>query len=383
MPSLENTGPFPCFNKSLKSLKGEEWREIPYTEGYFLISNFGRIKALARYIERKNASFGFWTKDKILSQSCSRQMNRYKGDYTFGMRVCYQFNGQKFSTMARRLVYEVFVKPLTREKMEGKYVYPKDGDGLNSHASNLGLATKSEMRKKELLKDRYIPPAFVIDQEKNRQHLLRMNRTKRRPVQQYNLAGKLLSVFPSITNASKKTGVSISCISACAARHLLQAKGFVWRYEGDTYDGVIHSGSPKKRPVTKYSIGGKILRNFDCIGDAARQSGVRPTEIISTAKKKIKQAGGFVWRYKGEPYKGEFKNEYLRRKVVQCDSNGKKLATFHTISAAAKGTGSNYEGIRRVLSGELKMSNGFIWKYVGKLCLPKREEQFDSIRNEY
>lgn len=366
MPSLKITESYPCFDKSLKNHKGEQWREIPFTEGYYLISNLGRIKALARYIEPKNASYGFWTKDKILSQRFSRQKNRYKGDYTFGMSVSYQFNGQKFRAMARRLVYEVFVQPLTRKKMEGKYVYPKDGDGLNSHASNLGLATKSDLRKAELLKGRYIPPAFVIDQEKNRRHLLRMNRTKRRTVQQYNLAGKLLSIFPSITSASKKSGVSVSCISACAGRKLLQAKGFVWRYEGDTYDGVIHSGSPKKRPVTKYSIGGKVLQNFDSIGDAARQSGVRPTEIISTAKNKIKQSGGFVWRYKGDPYKGEFKNEYLRRKVVQCDSKRKKLATFHTISAAAKGTASNYEGIRRVLRGELKMSNGFFWKYEGK-----------------
>jgi len=291
------------------------------------------------------------------------------------MSVSWQFNGQKFRAMARRLVYEVFVQPLTREKMGRKYVYPKDGDGLNAHASNLGLATKSELRKRELLKDRYIPPAFVIDQEKNRQHLLRVNRKKRRVVQQFSLKGKLLRIFPSITKASKKTGVSIGCISACAGRKLLQAKGFVWRFEGDTYDGVMHSDSPTKRPVTKYSIGGKILKNFDCIGDAARQSGVRPTEIISTAKKKIKQAGGFVWRYKGEPYKGEFKNEYLRRKVAQSDSNGKKLATFHSISAAAKGTKSSYEGIRKVLSGEQKMSNGFFWKFEGKPCLPKREDQ--------
>ena len=63
---------------------------------------------------------------------------------------------------------------------------------------------------------------------------------------------------------------------------------------------------------------------------------------------------------------GEFKTEYLRRKVVQCEPGGKKLASFPTISAAAKDTGNYYEGIRRVLKGEMKMSGGFCWKYEGK-----------------
>jgi hypothetical protein len=107
---------YPCFNKSLKNIKGEKWLEIPFTEGYYLVSNFGRVKALARYIEPANASYGYWTKDKILSQSFSRQKNRYKGDYTFGLTVTYQFNSQRFSVMARRLVYEAFLQPLTRKK---------------------------------------------------------------------------------------------------------------------------------------------------------------------------------------------------------------------------------------------------------------------------
>jgi hypothetical protein len=32
-------------------MKGEKWKEIPYTEGYYLLSNYGRLKALSRGIE--------------------------------------------------------------------------------------------------------------------------------------------------------------------------------------------------------------------------------------------------------------------------------------------------------------------------------------------
>ena len=38
---------------SLKDLKNEEWKWIPNCEGYFLISNYGRIKRLkTNYLSR-------------------------------------------------------------------------------------------------------------------------------------------------------------------------------------------------------------------------------------------------------------------------------------------------------------------------------------------
>lgn len=36
------------YNKSLNNLWGERWKEIPYTEGYYLISNYGRVKITAQ-----------------------------------------------------------------------------------------------------------------------------------------------------------------------------------------------------------------------------------------------------------------------------------------------------------------------------------------------
>ncbi len=230
----------PCFNKSLKNLKGEKWREISGTEGYFLISNYGRVKAVSRYIERSNAQVGFWTKEKILSQYCSKNRNRYKKDYTFGMVVTYQFNKKKFRPMVRRLVYKEFIQPVTKERISGKIVYNINGDGLNNYISNLAIATKSELRKIELENDRYIPPAFKVDPDKNRKHLLKMNRKKRRKVKQYRLDGKMIKPFPSLTVASLKTGISIGNISACAYRILHQTKGFVWRLESDSYNGRIN-----------------------------------------------------------------------------------------------------------------------------------------------
>lgn len=43
----------PYQNNSLIDLKAELWKEIPGFEGYVLVSNLGRLKSLARYIERQ------------------------------------------------------------------------------------------------------------------------------------------------------------------------------------------------------------------------------------------------------------------------------------------------------------------------------------------
>ncbi len=353
----------PYRNKSLKDLKGEKWEEIPGTEGYYLISNYGRVKGVARYIENING-VGTWRKAKILSQCIGSNKNHYKNDYRFGTTVTYQVNNQRFVSMVRRLVYQAFIAPTTKESMENQYVYPKDGNGLNSHVSNLGLVTKSEMRKMTLAEDRYIPPAFKIDQEANRKHLLRLNRKKRRSVKQYHLNGKLLRWFPSVTVASRKTGISGSCISASARGNWLQCGGFVWRYDNDNYKGELRDWKGLTKEVIQFTVGGKRLKTYSSIVEASRACGIDSQSIIRSAKKRSKRAGDFVWRYTGDTYcKGDYKNLHLTDKIVQYNLKGKRLGSFDKISDAAKSTNSTYEGIRLVLRKKQKTHNGFIWKY--------------------
>ncbi len=127
-------------NKSLENLEGEIWKEIPFTEGYYQISNLGRVKALARKIFTNTAPNGRWLRERILSQSVCSQPNQYTGDETFGTVVAYQFEGTKINAMVRRLVYEAFVLPGKKEKMDDKYVYSIDGNGLDNRWDNLALA---------------------------------------------------------------------------------------------------------------------------------------------------------------------------------------------------------------------------------------------------
>jgi len=286
---------YPCFNTSLKNLKGEKWREIPHTEGYYQVSNYGRVKALARTIEC-NGYFRH-LKERILSQSITSNRNNYRRDYKFGTMVRFRFENHKQVAMVRRLVYAAFVAPLNGEKPESMLVWTRDGDGLNSHADNLVITTRSSLRKMDLGKDRYIPPAYLLDPNKNRKHLLRLNREKRMQVKQYSLEGKLLGEYVSLTAASRKTGVSISAINSSVRGKTRRPIRFVWRYSGDHYDGNLPQTKTAKRSVVQCSTTGKKIAVYLSINEAVRSTGVSSAGICRCLKQRSRHAGGYLWRY--------------------------------------------------------------------------------------
>lgn len=350
-------------NKSLVDLKGERWEEIPYTEGYYLISNFGRVKALERMVVSRTAPNGRWIKTRIMGQIHSKNVNTYKGDHTDELSVSYCFEGKRVTTSVRRLVYAAFIQPITKEQMEGKFVYPIDGNGLNCKVENLKLGTKSELRLKELKNDRYIPPTEIVSKGYYSKWAKRLNRTKRKKVKKFDAIGKFIAIYPSLTSAAKKNGVSVGCVGLCVQKKLKTLKGFVYRYENDDYKGEYKNWNNGYRKIVQYSIAGKKINSFDKIVEASRQTNVPPQTINRNARKITRQAGGFVWRYEGDTYKGEYSKILHKKEFYQLSLTGEKLNSFTSISEAARQTNSSGEGIRLCLHKKIKTSNKFIWVY--------------------
>jgi hypothetical protein len=169
-----------------------------------MVSNYGRVKALERLIMTEASPNGRWLKPKILSQSLNKMKNVYKGDITQLLSVTYTYEGISTKVMVGRLVYKAFIQPLTKENMEGKYVYLLDGNRFNCRQENLGLATKSTLRLMDLQNDRYIPPTDIMPREFYTNQAVKMNKLKKRKVKKYCLDGQLEATYPSLTVAAKK-----------------------------------------------------------------------------------------------------------------------------------------------------------------------------------
>ncbi|WP_258226571.1 NUMOD1 domain-containing DNA-binding protein [Aestuariibaculum sp. M13] len=54
---------------------------------------------------------------------------------------------------------------------------------------------------------------------------------RKKKVVLYSLAGKPLAEFQSVAEASKKTGVSKTCIARCCRGERPHSGGFIWKYK--------------------------------------------------------------------------------------------------------------------------------------------------------
>lgn len=53
---------------------------------------------------------------------------------------------------------------------------------------------------------------------------------RKKEVLQYNLNGNLLAKYVSASEASRKTGISKTCITRCCRKERQQSRGFIWEY---------------------------------------------------------------------------------------------------------------------------------------------------------
>jgi hypothetical protein len=53
---------------------------------------------------------------------------------------------------------------------------------------------------------------------------------RKKKVLQYSLAGEILAQYNSVAEASKKSGVSKTCISRCCRNERRSSSGFIWKY---------------------------------------------------------------------------------------------------------------------------------------------------------
>jgi hypothetical protein len=105
----------------------EVWFYIPGYEGYYMVSNFGRVRSLDRYVKRSRGGLQI-AKSTILKQNLS-------GAY---LAVVLSKAGILKTFRVHRLVAEAYLGSLPK----GKVVNHLDGNKLNNNAYNLELTTQ-------------------------------------------------------------------------------------------------------------------------------------------------------------------------------------------------------------------------------------------------
>ena len=106
----------------------EQWKDITGYEGIYQISNFGRVKSLARYTIQKH-----YLEEKILNQHENKKIDGY-------MVVDLYKNGKRKKFYVHRLVAQEFIGNI----LEGYEIDHKDINKKNNNVNNLKIVTHKE-----------------------------------------------------------------------------------------------------------------------------------------------------------------------------------------------------------------------------------------------
>jgi hypothetical protein len=216
---------YPYENVLIRNLKSETWKDIYGYEGYYQVSNLGRVKSLDRIIPHPRLYQQF-VEGRILKQKVVKDYNKLTGDAMISLQVSLALENTTHYYNVRRLVFTTFKKKIDFKK-DGLYVINKNGDGYNNRISNLELVSKSKKQRRSIDSGRqnfgYLK---TIDRSSWKKNLSRSV-----SVNQYSLNGKLIKKYNSIREAGKLTRIDAKGISN-AAKGFYKGiwSGYKWRF---------------------------------------------------------------------------------------------------------------------------------------------------------
>lgn len=286
-----------------EQFKGEEWRPVKGYEGYYEVSNYGRVKSLPRYHRH------YISGELITSYSGGIRAHNYD-EYGYDS-IMLKKNGTVKNKAVHRLVAEAFIPnpdnlPIINHKDENPSNNRVENLEWCTNQYNVTYGTAIERRVEKTIK-----PVYHVDRFDN----------------------TIIKKWDSMIEAERVGGFNGSAISRCCLGKSEGAQGFKWCYATDEdykrVCDVFYMTAEDKKPVERiYS------------------------EIIKEERRKEKEEEKKLNPIKDIP-------------VEQIDlKTGEVIKVWPCANVAAKEL--NFKsggGIREVTRGRRKSCQGFGWRY--------------------
>lgn len=172
----------------------EIWKDIDGYEGMYQVSSLGRVKTLARY--------------KV--KECIRKLVSDKNGY-MTVRLTYKKVGKTYKI--HRLVATAFIS-----NPEGyNEVNHKNEKKDDNRVENLEWCDKT------------YNVNYGTANSRRRAHSINCSFTSKRVVQK-SLSGEVIAIYPSLSEAHRKTGFSMASLSLCCNGKIRKSYGYNWEY---------------------------------------------------------------------------------------------------------------------------------------------------------
>ena len=408
-------------NLTLDDLPGEQWKDIPFLDGVCLLSNYGRVKSLRRWVERLNkGGEGYWKEERILKNIVMERCVPTGKRKTWLLRMSVSYQGKRYQFTTGRLVYDLFVEKGKLEDDPDTFINYKDGNPFNVHSSNLFLVSRSHAGAKGYdLNNRTNVEYNIITKKIHRhgksgddiqiekqvikntgnfigQHkkdtvgndtstLKFDNRISAEElhttiVTQYDLTGTKLKEYENISAAAKAVGIATKLIKHVILGKLHTTAGYYWQLgKGRKKVSIKHIEKGKRkweesirRPVTQYDLEGKIVKHYKSIRQAALETGISSQSIVGSLKYMgLRTAKSSFWVY-GKGEKTISVPKHIKRKkqleelymqpVTQYTLEGKRVAVHNNLRLAAKKVNGQLGNLLPAVLGQSLSSMGFCWR---------------------
>lgn len=189
------------------ALPYEIWRDIPGYEGYYQVSNLGRIKTLDRYVKH-------WRGGLLLRKSQLLKLNYDADGYII---VGLSKNGKTLTNKVHRLVAQVFIPNPNNLPV----VNHKDENKSNNCVWNIEWCTVDYNNK-------YGDRLYNVSIHRINNPLIC------KPVLQYTLNMEFVAEYPSAAEAERQTGIKHTCISSCCRGIYKQTNGYIWIFKSES-----------------------------------------------------------------------------------------------------------------------------------------------------
>jgi len=206
-------------------LPHETWLPLDGLDGYFFISNLGRIKSIDRHLTHKNGKTAFY-KGRIYKPQIITYKNATVNDVAVELKTGFYYLGNSYTIRNARKVYEYFVAPIPADKAH-YYISFKDGKNLNAAANNLVLISPHEKACKMHYGNR-CKPIYTFQTPNT---IINNARARYKPVTQFAKNGLPIAQYKSIQEAAMITGIAgSSIVAALKQRSMISSGGFLWQY---------------------------------------------------------------------------------------------------------------------------------------------------------
>lgn len=339
----------------------ELWKDVKGYEGIYQVSSLGRVKALQKsYTDSLGRNIV--RKEHILATHESAQ--------TGYPQLNLSKDGEAKTVSVHRLVAEAFIPnpnnlPCINHKDESRNNNCVDNLEWCSYLYNNQYGTARERARAKIIEYWETHTAVGHDMPST-------------PVIQYTLNGEIVRKYKSINDAERTIGVVNGGIGQCCNRKLHTAYGFIWRFEGDSFERIDDKPKRHQKYVIKRDSEGNEVARYKSVSEAARENGFD--------RHSISRNGGVINGFTYEVEKKE--NEYIpvghkgprpdmigrgAKKVYQYTKDGEFIREFESVKAAAiaMGDAARAADISNCANGRIPSAHGYDWRFVKRIIKKK------------